>query len=571
MPISRSLRSLSLRALAGAAAGLAVLALPVHAQAEPLARALDLEQAGKPAEAAAMYRSALATENAVPAMLGLERVYADMGQTEALIPVIDSAVRALPRNPVLRTIQLRTLRAAGRDDAVRAAFERWVRDVPREPAPYREYARLLMQDGRVGAADTVLRRAQRAFGSGRELSLEVAQLRASMGMWEPAARSWRAALAESPYLVQAAVYSLAPAPEAERDAIRRTLLAPPVAPGARRIVAALEIGWGSARAGWLALRELPPGDSAAAAWQEFAEQAEGAEAWLAARDALVAAHGYERSPALASRAATDALAGGDPASALALAQEAAALLDSAAAARDVLPLQVRALTALGRAADAERLVAAYGRSLSPEERARLTQAVAWGWVRAGDVSRARAAIAAAGGDADEEIAGWLALYEGDLKAARTTLRRSGQSSPDQITALAVLARTRVERAPVLGEAFLTLARGDSVRAAAKLAAAAATLPDAAPLLLAAAARLHAARKDDAQAIPLWQMIATQHEQSPEAAEADLEWARALRRRGANAEAVTRLEHLILTYPQSALVPQARREMELARGAVPGTT
>ncbi len=37
-----------------------------------------------------------------------------------------------------------------------------------------------------------------------------------------------------------------------------------------------------------------------------------------------------------------------------------------------------------------------------------------------------------------------------------------------------------------------------------------------------------------------------------------------------AEAVAQLEHLILTYPASALVPQARRLLDEARGAVPQT-
>jgi tetratricopeptide (TPR) repeat protein len=566
MPISRSAIRLAAAALLSAAGG-----GTLRAQDDALSRALDLEQAGKNAEAAAAFRAVLYSQSAVPAMLGLERVYAEMGQSEALVPVIDSAVRALPRNPVLRTIQLRTLRAVGRDDAARTAFERWVREVPGDAAPYREYARLLMQDGRSATADTVLQRAQRAFRGGREFAIEVAQLRAAMGMWEPSARSWRAALDESPYLVQAAVYALAPAPESSREALRQTFMALPLSPGSRRILAALEVGWGNARAGWLALRELQPGDSTAAAWQEFAESAEGAEAWLAARDALVAVHGYKRSPKVASRAAADALAGGDAMSALRLAEDAASLLDSASAAREVLPLQVRALTALGRAPDAERVVAAYAAALGPDERAQLTRSVAWGWLRAGDLPRARAALAAAGEDGDDETAGWLAFYEGNLKDARTMLRRSEQSAPDQVTALAVVARTKVERAPAVGDAFLTLARGDSARAATKLAAAAAEVPDAAPLLLAAAARLHAARKDDDGAIALWRTIVAQHERAPEAAEADLEWARALRRKGANSDAVARLEHLILTYPQSALVPQARRELELARGAVPGAT
>jgi len=63
----------------------------------------------------------------------------------------------------------------------------------------------------------------------------------------------------------------------------------------------------------------------------------------------------------------------------------------------------------------------------------------------------------------------------------------------------------------------------------------------------------------------------QHAQSPEAPEAELEWARALRQSGDAGAATERLEHLILTYPQSALVPQARRELDEIRRAVPSTS
>lgn len=550
----------------------ALAAAPARAQDQTIMRALDLEQAGKAAEAAVVYRSALSSPNTVAAMLGLERVYTELGWTDSLVPVVDSVLRFVPRNPVLRTVQLRVLRATGRDAAVRGAFERWVRDVPNDAAPYREYARLLMQDGRAAAADTVLRRAQETFGGGREFATEVAQLRASMGMWAPAARSWRDALIESPYLVQAAVYSLSPAPKDARDAVRQALLAPPASTGARRILAALETQWGSAREGWSALSALPPSDSAATAWSEFGALAESAEAWLVARDAFAAVHAFRRAPDVAVRAAGNALSGNDAESALRLTQEAAALLDSSTTARVVLPLQVRALTALGRAPAAEALVASYAASLDPQSREELARSIAWGWVRAGDVARARAALAgSAAADVDEEITGWLAFYDGDLKTARTALRRAARTTPDQVTALAILARTRAERSTTLGQALLTLARGDSVRAAARLTEAATELPDAGPILLATAGRLHAAHKDDSLAVNVWQTILSRYPNAPEAAEADLEWARALRRRGANVDAVARLEHLILTYPQSALVPQARRELELARNGVPGAT
>ena len=89
-------------------------------------------------------------------------------------------------------------------------------------------------------------------------------------------------------------------------------------------------------------------------------------------------------------------------------------------------------------------------------------------------------------------------------------------------------------------------------------------------MLNAAARIYSARHDDSSAIALWQRIVNDYASAPEAAEADLEWARTLRRTGDRTGAVQRLEHMILTYPRSALVPQARRELDLARQSVPST-
>ena len=50
--------------------------------------------------------------------------------------------------------------------------------------------------------------------------------------------------------------------------------------------------------------------------------------------------------------------------------------------------------------------------------------------------------------------------------------------------------------------------------------------------------------------------------------AELEWARLLLRQARPADAVSHLEHLILAYPGSAVVPEARRELERAKGAIP---
>lgn len=574
------LESRTLRRAAGALPALfALLMLAVAPrgasaqQSASVGRGLDLEQAGKFREAAAAYREALHGPDMVAAMLGLERVYTELRWPDSLRLMLDTLVRTAPRNPTVRAVQLRALRAEGREADARAAFERWVSDVPGDPYPYQENARQLIAAGQAAAADTVLARAATALGArANALAFELASARSALGLWEPAAESWREALDQSSYLVQAAVFALQPAPVSARPAIARALGAPPPTLAARQALAHLALAWGSPRDAWAALRDLTPGDSAAAAWRDFADMAEASASWLVARDALLAAAGATKrggGAALAARAAGDALNGGDAAGALAIASGATPTPGDTAATLAVVAVKVRALSALGRAAEAEALVQQTGTSLGDRQRAELRRGVAWGWIKAGDVAKARAALRGAGGtggdDEEEGAEGWIALYEGDLATARKKLGHAADATPELVTARALLARSRAERAPAVGGAFLTLARGDTARAAAAFADATRELPEAAPLLLAVAARLHVARHDDAAALPLWSTIVGQYASAPEAAEADLEWGRALRRKGDAPGAVARFEHLILTYPQSALVPQARREMERAKG------
>jgi tetratricopeptide (TPR) repeat protein len=162
----------------------------------------------------------------------------------------------------------------------------------------------------------------------------------------------------------------------------------------------------------------------------------------------------------------------------------------------------------------------------------------------------------------------IALYEGRLDAARVLLRGTRDQGGDMALVLGIVSRVRGDAAPQLGAAFLSLARGDSTAAAQRFIEAAERHPEAASALLLASARIQAARGGAAQSVALWQRIVAQYGASPEAAEAELEWARALRKRGDTAAAIEHLEHLILSAPQSALLPQARRELELTRGAVP---
>lgn len=532
-----------------------------------LMRAYDLEGKGDFRGAAALFRAALRSGPNASALLGLERTYAELQVSDSLLPTLDTLIQRQPREPLYRTVQLRTLQILRREDALRGAFEAWARAVPRDPTPYREYARILLALGRSAAADSVVAASRLALGSGRALAFETGQLRAAQGQWVASASAWRDALADAPYLADAASYALAPAAPASRDSVRAILDASR-ALGVRRALAQLELGWGRPDAAWAALRGITADTAAAAAWSDFGDRALGEERFALARTAFAAAFAVRRTPELALRVADAALRTGAPEEVLIALPVDSLVADPARLARDYLPRQVAALSALGRPDDAAALVRRVDPALPPALHDQMSRALASAYVRSGDLPRARAALGS-GPEADSsDAAGWLALYDGRLADARVLLRNARDPSPMLAFAVGVLARTRGDDGVALGAAFLALARRDSAAAAARFLEAAARHPEAGPPLLLAAARLRAALGDPGGAESLWTDIVARSPEAPEAAEAELDWARALRRRGDAAAAVAHLEHLILGAPGSALLPQARRELDLARAALP---
>nr|MDQ2664498.1 hypothetical protein [Gemmatimonadota bacterium] len=174
-------------------------------------RALELENDGKYKEAAVLFRAAVHDAPTPNSVLGLERVYAELGKSDSLLAPLDTIIAQNPREPTYRTVQLRTFQMLRRDDRLRGAFEQWVRAMPRDAQPYREYARILIELGRPAAADSIVTRGRAALGSLRDLEYENAQLRAALGQWVASAVSWRRALADAPHLAIAGAYALAPA------------------------------------------------------------------------------------------------------------------------------------------------------------------------------------------------------------------------------------------------------------------------------------------------------------------------------------------------------------------------
>lgn len=552
-----------------------LIAAPARARGQDTAaspalvsRALEHESAGRNREAIAAWRAALEAGAVLPSALGLERVFSLLAQEDSLLVMFDTLVPRYPRELQLRSAQLRTLVTLGLHEEAESAFVRWREMTPRDVSPYREYARILLFNNRAAAADTVLRLATTTLGSSRALVLETAQMRSALGLWKDAAESWREAMRDESYYESAAVFSLRPTPAPLRDAVRAEFSVPGAPIGATQALAFLEVSWGSPRDGWRVLSALPPSDTALAVWLQFAEEVQRSRGWAAARDALSAIHDARPSSEIALKGAAAALAADDPTVGLRLARAAASQLDPARALAEALPLELDALARLGRAQEAEAVLARARPALGADGARPFARHIAWAWIRAGDIARARKALLDAPLAAEDAVAGWLALFDGDLDGARIALRNTDAPGHDAVSALALLNRTRASRSTPIGEAFLALARGDSVQAARRFERSASELPEAAPLLLALAARIETARRDDDRALALWKRVAAEYAAAPEAAEADLEWARSLRRRGDLTGARERLEHLILTYPTSALVPQARRELDsLHVGAV----
>jgi tetratricopeptide (TPR) repeat protein len=174
--------------------------------------------------------------------------------------------------------------------------------------------------------------------------------------------------------------------------------------------------------------------------------------------------------------------------------------------------------------------------------------------------------------------GWIELYRGKLKSAMEAFRIAGPYASDRAAAtertamMAMLQRIQQESSPELGAALLTLARGDSVAATAALRRAAARLPEQGGrvevLLLAGQVAAQKGGDQDPIAIALFDEIVRVGGEGAAPPAAELEWSRLLVRNGRSAEAIPHLEHLILTYPNSAFVPEARRVLERAKGAIP---
>ena len=446
---------------------------------------------------------------------------------------------------------------------------------------------------RHGPARDVLLLGRRALGRPGAFGIELAELSQLAGDWEGAAREWAAALTDAPVQLPNAASALAEAPDAQRERIARLLTEGTPSTLTRRLAGELLLNWGQPLRAWAVFEPsvATPSADAAFAARRFADLA-GAGRMPDARRAraLALARYADLAPEVggaAARARADAarafIDAGDRVAARAVlervAQDSNAPPDAQRLAQRAV---VEALIEGGQRNDAAQQLATNAR-LSPDDRASLRLRLVRARIAAGELDRAATELARDSSVEALALQGWIALYRGRLREAQRLFLAAGPYAGDQrdavdrTTMVALLQRVPGDSFPELGSALLLLAQGDSVRAAAALRHAAGRLAtgeggegSGRPDLLLLAGRV-AAQLDTVQqgaALALFDEVVSTGGQGAAAPAAELEWARLLERRAQTAEAIRHLEHLILTYPGSAVVPEARRELERAKGAIP---
>src|SRR3989454_3077569 len=560
---------------------LLLIAAPALARAQALSPGFELERTGRYADAANVYLTIVRADPInIPALLGLERVLFVLNRMPELLPLVQKARGRAPNNPALRSLELRTYAALNEGDSLEAAALRWAASAPLSDAPYREWGLALVDHRMWDDARRAYLTGRKTLGGEGTLAIELAELEQRAGNWEASAAEWVRAVTRSADVGANAASQLADAPAPVHEHVARILTGPDASLRARRVGAEVLLAWGKPNEAWVVMEQTLGQDDSdtQVALRRFADLA----------GALPTPEGH-RVRGMALTRWADLVP--SPVSERARAEAVRELLEGGdrAGARRVLEAHADA-TALGQASLLQILIAdgqldvAEARletsktALTADDRGALRLALAQARIARGELDRADAAL----GD-DSSVAaiaqrGWIALYRGNLKGAMEAFRVAGPYATDRAAAtertamMALLQRIQEESSPELGAALLTLARGDSVAAITALRRAAARFPEQGGrlegLLLAGQVAAQKGGDQEATAVALFDEVVRAGGEGAAPPAAELEWARLLVRDGRSAEAIPHLEHLILTYPNSAFIPEARRVLERAKGAIP---
>jgi len=570
-----------------AVAALTLAVAPASAQAgrggSPESRlqleAATLESRGDLAGAEAAYRRLLELDplSSGP-IFALERLLRASGRLGELRPLV---VELLARsgNPQVHALSLQLLVEVDSTQAMVAEAERWIAQDGTEQA-YRGVAAAYARAFGPARALEVLRRGRTAIGAPDALALEIGDLLAEGGDVRGAVTEWAQAVGDGARLdeVLSRVERLGGDTETAGRRLVETLGASEVPERSdAALTAALRFDLGDEA---IELAESRAGDMEGRARQGYledvarrarAEQVASVAAWALEELGGGSANPEERRQ-VDRRIVEVGLESGDTTLALAAQRRVAASFTAG--------------TEDGRRAQAEviRLEAA----AAPERAPQSWQAFRAAFPNAPELDEVAAAVAAslqARGNDEGAAAvldgiegprstlerGYLLLAQGDTEQGRQTLLRAVSGLPaveatETIQFGSLLGRLSDPAAQALAEAAVTAHRGRAVDAARALVEASPSVRegDRAPLL-AQAARLAERGGERETAAGIRRRLIEEHPDAPEVAEASLLLARHIGQPGGDVlTAIRLLEELIISRPTSAIVPEARLELERLR-------
>jgi hypothetical protein len=550
-----------------------------------LREAAALESRGDFSGAASVLRNLLeVNRSSSGGLFALERVLRAQGDVVSILPSVRAFLAEQPRSSGVRSLELRVLSEADSADAVRRRATEWLAVDPGEEVPYREVARVYERTFGAREALDLLYRGRADVGREDALALEIGDLLAGSGDVAGAADQWALAVGRDAAQV-ATVTRRVTALEPE-DAVRVA---------GRRLVERLgEVDdLDQRRAGARIALDIGLEDEAMRLSRDVARDLEGrarntflTDVARRARDQElvdVAAWAYDELGGDASspaerrqfdlRIVDVSLAAGDTAAALEAQRRVAASFSPGSVDRRRASAEVIRLEAVRSDPDVlrDRVLSFQEEFPNAPELDDLAASVSRSLQVRGDAAGAAAVLRGVEGPRSSVERAYLLLDDGALADGRAALLLALTGLP-AVEATAViqfaglLGRASPEGQEALAAAGVTAHRGRASEAAEGLASVVGTLPEEERArTLAEAARIASDGGDARVAAEIRASIVADHPDAPEFAEAALALARYHARtpRG-QAEAIRLLEELIAARPNSAIVPDARVELERLR-------
>jgi tetratricopeptide (TPR) repeat protein len=551
-----------------------------------LQEATAREAAGDMVGAVRLLEGVLAHEPAsVQALLAYERVLRAQGQLAGVLPVLERLLEVEPGSALGHQLRVRVLAELDRVTELEVALEGWIRATPKLETPYREAARLWQERGDHARALRVLERGRSSLGRSEALGLELGDVAFALGDPKRAVREWERAIGPDGRGFTLVRRRLAAAPDGGARVVPgliEALISGRSSPARQRAAVELAIVAGRAeqaeRIGRKVVGSLAAGERAGFLI-EVARRADGAKLpglayW--AYGALLTVRA-EQPLAVRGRLGALALELGDTAAA----REHFLVIERAYESGSVERRQAVAvrieLTAHAGKVDAAVEDLGRFRREFPEapETDRLAGELAGLLLDRGDRAAAERALLGTSGPRSGLVRGWIALHEGDLAGARAAFLTAapglkGAEATAAIALVTLLRRLSPAGGELLARALPLVAAGnvgEGVGLLVEEGAGLERLERAAMLEYAAGLADRAGLEAESERIR--RTIVTELPETPEAPMALLVLGRSLGARAADrGEARSYLERLILEHPRSALVPQARRELDHLGDRVP---